>query len=172
MAKEILCAFGVHVDAVTGWLGSYGGEESLADISRGLFAGEVGNLATARPVRPLGHQDQLIRARAFDGDVSRTDKTRGRCRPRIRRPWLQAREPGRADAGPGRNGPRQVRIYRAAIRQEATRIRRAVGELSPATTDLLLKYRLLYDHSIFHHDFTPYYMRVGSQPAVAAMTFL
>ncbi len=64
MAKEILCAFGVHVDAVTGWLGSYGGEESLADISRGLFAGEVGNLATARSVRPLGHQDQLIRARA------------------------------------------------------------------------------------------------------------
>ncbi|EPN65743.1 polysaccharide deacetylase, partial [Pseudomonas syringae pv. actinidiae ICMP 19079] len=24
MAKEILCAFGVDVDAVAGWLGSYG----------------------------------------------------------------------------------------------------------------------------------------------------
>ena len=40
--KEILCAFGVDVDAVAGWLGSYGGEDSPADISRGLFAGEVG----------------------------------------------------------------------------------------------------------------------------------
>ena len=40
--KEILCSFGVDVDAVAGWLGSYGGEDSPTDISRGLFAGEVG----------------------------------------------------------------------------------------------------------------------------------
>ena len=42
MTKEILCAFGVDVDAVAGWLGSYGGEHSPDDISRGMFAGEVG----------------------------------------------------------------------------------------------------------------------------------
>lgn len=35
-------AFGTDVDAVGGWLGSYGGEDSPDDISRGLFAGEVG----------------------------------------------------------------------------------------------------------------------------------
>ena len=40
--KRILCAYGVHVDAVAGWLGSYGGEDSPGDISRGVFAGEVG----------------------------------------------------------------------------------------------------------------------------------
>jgi peptidoglycan-N-acetylglucosamine deacetylase len=43
MAKEILCGFGVHVDAIAGWLGSYGGEEYPDDISRGIFAGEVGS---------------------------------------------------------------------------------------------------------------------------------
>ena len=43
MPKEILCGFGVDVDAVAGWLGSYGGEDSPDDISRGLFAGEVGS---------------------------------------------------------------------------------------------------------------------------------
>ena len=43
MAKEILCAFGVDVDAVAGWLGSYGGEDSPCDITRGLFAGEIGS---------------------------------------------------------------------------------------------------------------------------------
>src|SRR5438045_7376444 len=42
MAKEILCAIGIDVDAVAGWLGSYGGENSPDDISRGLFAGEIG----------------------------------------------------------------------------------------------------------------------------------
>src|SRR5262249_59165447 len=42
MAKEITCAFGIDVDAVAGWLGSYGGEDSPDDISRGIFAGEIG----------------------------------------------------------------------------------------------------------------------------------
>ncbi|MEE1797211.1 NIL domain-containing protein, partial [Streptomyces sp. JV176] len=35
-------AYGVDVAAVGGWLGSDGGEDSPWDISRGLFAGEVG----------------------------------------------------------------------------------------------------------------------------------
>src|SRR5215211_5796625 len=39
---EILVAYGVDVDAVGGWLGSYGGEDSPCDISRGMFSGEVG----------------------------------------------------------------------------------------------------------------------------------
>ena len=42
MTKAIHCAFGVHVDAVAGCLGSYGGEDSPTDISRRMFAGEVG----------------------------------------------------------------------------------------------------------------------------------
>ena len=41
MAKEIFCSFGVHADAVAGWIGTYGGENSPANIARGLFAGEV-----------------------------------------------------------------------------------------------------------------------------------
>lgn len=32
----------VDIDAVAGWLGSYHGEDSVSDISRGLFAGTVG----------------------------------------------------------------------------------------------------------------------------------
>src|SRR5262252_4602151 len=43
MAKEIFVAYGVDVDAVGGWLGSYGGEDSPCDISRGMFSGEVGS---------------------------------------------------------------------------------------------------------------------------------
>ena len=48
MPKEIFVAFGIDVDAVAGWLGSYGGEDSPCDISRGLFAGEVGSLRLLR----------------------------------------------------------------------------------------------------------------------------
>ena len=42
MPKRIYVSVGIDVDAVGGWLGSYGGEDSPGDISRGLFAGEVG----------------------------------------------------------------------------------------------------------------------------------
>lgn len=31
-----LCCISVDIDAVSGWLGSYGGEDSMSDISRGL----------------------------------------------------------------------------------------------------------------------------------------
>lgn len=33
--KRVLVSYGVDVDAVAGWLGSYGGEDSPHDISRG-----------------------------------------------------------------------------------------------------------------------------------------
>jgi len=32
MTKEIFCAYGVDVDAVGGWLGSHGGEDSPCGI--------------------------------------------------------------------------------------------------------------------------------------------
>lgn len=40
--KRVLCGYGIDIDAVAGWLGSYGGEDSTSDISRGLFAGTIG----------------------------------------------------------------------------------------------------------------------------------
>ena len=42
--REIFCSIGIDIDAVAGWLGSYGGEDSPDDISRGMFSGEVGTL--------------------------------------------------------------------------------------------------------------------------------
>ena len=42
MPKDIKCVFGVDIDAVGGWLGSYGGEDSPSDIQRGMVSGEVG----------------------------------------------------------------------------------------------------------------------------------
>lgn len=36
--KRVLISYGVDVDAVAGWLGSYGGEDSVNDISRGELA--------------------------------------------------------------------------------------------------------------------------------------
>ena len=35
--KRVLVGYGVDIDAVAGWLGSYGGEDSSSDISRGTL---------------------------------------------------------------------------------------------------------------------------------------
>lgn len=40
--KEIFVGIGVDVDAVAGQIGSYAGGDSPSDISRGVFAAEVG----------------------------------------------------------------------------------------------------------------------------------
>ena len=74
MAKEILCAFGVHVDAVSGWLGSYGGEESPADISRGMFAGEVG---VPRLLELFGRGYQVARAAGLRPEMARALRATG-----------------------------------------------------------------------------------------------
>ena len=77
MAKEILCGFGIDVDAVAGWLGSYGGEDSPDDISRGLFAGEVGSLRLLK----LFEREKIrttVHSRTFDRNFSRADE--GGCR--------------------------------------------------------------------------------------------
>jgi hypothetical protein len=39
MAKEVLATFGVDVDAVSGWLGSYGGEDGGTHAQEGPFRG-------------------------------------------------------------------------------------------------------------------------------------
>jgi len=40
--KDISVCYGVDVDAVAGWLGSYEGADSPCDISRGVWTGKVG----------------------------------------------------------------------------------------------------------------------------------
>ena len=74
MAKEILCAYGVDVDAVAGWLGSYGGENSPDDISRGLFAGEVGTPRLLKLFDAIRVEDDVVHPRALDRDVPRADE--------------------------------------------------------------------------------------------------
>jgi peptidoglycan/xylan/chitin deacetylase (PgdA/CDA1 family) len=41
-ALGALVSISVDIDAVAGWLGSYGGQDSTSDISRGIFAGTIG----------------------------------------------------------------------------------------------------------------------------------
>ena len=69
--KQILCAFGVDLDAVGGWLGSYGGEDSPDDISRGVVRWRGGHAAVVEVVPAARHHHDLVHSRALYGDFSR-----------------------------------------------------------------------------------------------------
>jgi peptidoglycan-N-acetylglucosamine deacetylase len=162
MAKEILCGFGVDVDAVAGWLGSYGGEDSPDDISRGLFAGEVG----APRLLKLFERLQIKTTWFIPGHSIETFPEQ-----------MQAV----ADAGHeiGVHGYSHENPIAMTRQQEAdvldksieliTRLsgRKPTGYVAPwwefsnVTNELLIERGIMYDHSLMHHDFQPYRVRVG-----------
>jgi len=162
MAKEILCGFGVDVDAVAGWLGSYGGEDSPDDISRGLFAGEVGSPRLLK----LFERMQIKTTWFIPGHSIETFPKQ-----------MQAV----ADAGHeiGVHGYSHENPIAMTRQQEAdvldksieliTRLagRKPTGYVAPwwefsnVTNELLIERGILYDHSLMHHDFQPYRVRVG-----------
>ena len=162
--KQILCAFGVDVDAVAGWLGSYGGEDSPADISRGLFAGEVGVPRLLKLFDRLG-----IKTTWFIPGHS-VETFPEQCRMVV-------------DAGHeiGLHGYSHENPIAMTPQQEEAVLLRCIDlitvlsgkrptgyvapwwEFSHVTNDLLLKHGIKYDHSLMHRDFECYYVRSGDQ---------
>ena len=63
----------------------------------------------------------------------------------------------------GERGARQVhRPRHQALGQAADRLCRAVvGVLAASPTSCCSRSGIKYDHSLMHHDFQPYYVRVG-----------
>ncbi|WP_116043399.1 polysaccharide deacetylase family protein [Amycolatopsis palatopharyngis] len=162
MAKEILVAYGVDVDAVGGWLGSYGGEDSPCDISRGLFAGEVAVPRMLEMFRRAdlpttwfwpGHSIETF-PEQFDACVNAGHEI-GVHGYSHENPIAMSRS-------------QESAILDHCIELIETRAgRRPTGyvapwwEFSPVTNELLLERRIKYDHSLMHRDFEPYYVRVG-----------
>jgi peptidoglycan/xylan/chitin deacetylase (PgdA/CDA1 family) len=147
MAKEILCGFGVDVDAVAGWLGSYGGEDSPDDISRGMdikttwfipghsietFPTQMQAVADAGHeigIHGYSHENPIAMTRAqeeevLDKSIALVEQLSGRRPTGYVAPWW---------------------------------------EFSNVTNELLLERGLKYDHSLMHNDFHPYYVRVGDR---------
>ncbi|EAC2134035.1 polysaccharide deacetylase [Campylobacter coli] len=164
MAKEILVAYGVDIDAVAGWLGSYGGEDSPDDISRGLFAGEVGIPRLLKLFKKYN-----IPATWFaPGHSIETFPEQMKMI---------------VDAGHeiGAHGYSHENPIAMSTKQEEDVLLKSIEliekisgkkpsgyvapwwEFSNITNELLLKHGIKYDHSLMHNDFTPYYVRVGDK---------
>ena len=162
MAKEILVAYGVDIDAVGGWLGSYGGEDSPADISRGMFAGEVGVPRIVELFRRYGitqtffwpgHSVETF-PEQFDACVAAGHEI-GAHGYSHENPITMSRQ-------------QETDVLDHCLDLISSRAgKRPTGyvapwwEFSEITNDLLLDRGITYDHSLMHHDCQPYYVRTG-----------
>lgn len=160
--KEIFVLIGVDVDAVAGWLGSYGGEDSPDDISRGLFAGEVGvprlltlferfGIATTwfvpgHSIETFPEQINAVAAAGHELGVHGYSHEN---------PIAMTPEQEEAILD------RSIDLITAVTGKRPTGYVAPWWEFSPITNELLLKKGIKYDHSLMHNDFTPYYVRVG-----------
>jgi peptidoglycan-N-acetylglucosamine deacetylase len=162
MVKEILCAYGVDVDAVAGWLGSYGGEDSPLDISRGMFSGEVGTPRLVELFRRFG-----IRTTWFVPGHS--IETFPEQIAKVVAAGHEIGVHGYSHENPIAMTPEQeeavldkcISLIQEKFGQKPRGYVAPWWEFSRVTNELLLKKGFKYDHSLMHHDFQPHYVRVG-----------
>lgn len=162
MAKQILVSFGIDVDAVAGWLGSYGGEDSPDDISRGLFAGEVGSMR----LLDLFNKYQIKTTWFIPGHSVETFPEQMKA---VADAGHEIGMHGYSHENPIAMTPEQEEavLDKAIELIEKLSGKRPTGYVAPwwefsnVTNELLLKKGIKYDHSLMHNDFTPYYVRLG-----------
>jgi peptidoglycan-N-acetylglucosamine deacetylase len=176
--KEIYRAFGVDVDAVAGWLGSYGGEDSPLDISRGMFAGEVGTprllelfrrntirttwFIPGHSVETFPEQTQMVVDAGHEIGVHGYSHENPIAMTRAQEEAVLTHCIGLVEQASGSRPTGYVAPW---------------WEFSPVTNELLLEHGIKYDHSLMHRDLSPYYIRKGdswtkidySQPAESWM---
>jgi peptidoglycan/xylan/chitin deacetylase (PgdA/CDA1 family) len=143
-------------------LGSYGGEDSPCDISRGLFSGEVGGPRLIRLFEKYG----LPATWFVPGHSIETF-------PELTQMIVDAGHEIGVHGYSHENPIAMTREQETAILDRSIELiekvsgRRPTGyvapwwEFSPVTNEILLERGIKYDHSLMHRDFEPYYVRVG-----------
>lgn len=162
MAKSIKVCIGADIDAVAGWLGSYGGEDSPADIQRGMFAGEVGIPRLLNLYKKFGLTTTFFApGHSIETFPHRIEE--------IVEAGHEVGAHGYSHENPILMSPSQEEDV---LNKSIALIKKFSGrapagyiapwcELSDITTDLLLKNGFRYDHSQAFHDFQPFYARTG-----------
>ncbi|KAI2986168.1 CAZyme family CE4 [Aspergillus niger] len=160
--KRVLVSYGVDIDAVAGWLGSYGGEDSSNDISRGLWAGHIG---TTRLLKLFSKYN--IKATFFIPGHS-LETFPEEC-AMVRDAGHEIGLHGYTHENPSDMTLEQQRdildkTYHMLYDFTGKPPRGIVApwwETSKEMADLLLSYGIEYDHSMSHHDCQMYWLRTG-----------
>ena len=180
--KRVLVGYGVDIDAVAGWLGSYGGEDSVSDISRGnppspspplepkirylpepgLWAGHIG---TPRLLNLFSKHN--IKATWFIPGHS-LETFPEEC-AQVRDAGHEIGLHGYSHENPAAMSKEQQRdildktyhLLKDFTGKPPRGIVAPWWEASAEMVELLLAYGIEYDHSMSHHDCQMYWLRTG-----------
>jgi peptidoglycan/xylan/chitin deacetylase (PgdA/CDA1 family) len=158
--KDIQVCFNVHFDSVSLWIGSFGGEDSPCDISRGVHAAKVG---TPRLLDLLNKYDITTTWNITGHSIESFPK--------------ESEMVVQAGHELGLHGYSHENPLAMTKEQEQAILNKTFDlvvqlsgnapkgysapwwELSPNTIDLLLEKGIEYDHSLMENDHSPYYLR-------------
>jgi peptidoglycan-N-acetylglucosamine deacetylase len=162
--KDIQVLVGVDVDAVAGWLGSYGGGDSPSDIQRGMFAGEVGSPR----LLTLLNREQITSTWFIPGHSVETFPAQMAA---VAEAGHEIGAHGYAHENPVALTEQQERDVMARSVELITKLTGQAprGYVAPwwETSErgalLLEEFGFSYGHSQNYHDFLPFYARVGDQ---------
>ncbi|KAI0012446.1 family 4 carbohydrate esterase [Xylariaceae sp. FL0662B] len=171
--KKVLVGYGVDIDAVAGWLGSYGGEDSTSDISRGIWAGTVGT----RRLLKLFEKYNIKASWFIPGHSLETFPEE--C-AMVRDASHEIGLHGYSHENPVDMTFEQQRdvldkTYRLLTEFCGKPPRGSVApwwETSKEGTELMLSYGIEYDHSMSHEDCQMYWLRTGDTWTKASITML
>jgi peptidoglycan/xylan/chitin deacetylase (PgdA/CDA1 family) len=159
---DIDVAIGIDVDCVAGWLGSYGGEDSPADLSRGLSAGNEG----------ISRMLQVLE----DNDIKGSWYMPGHSIETFREEVQAVADAGHEIGVHGYSHENPTDLSREQedeiIEVSKDLIEDLTGEVpvghraswwefSENTPELVEKHDFLYDSSLMERQFEPGYMRKG-----------
>jgi peptidoglycan/xylan/chitin deacetylase (PgdA/CDA1 family) len=162
MSKDIQICLGVDVDAVSGWLGSYGGQDSPNDIQRGMFAGEVGRPRLVRLFDKLGVPSTWFIPGHSIETFPREMKMVADAGHEIGAHGYSHENPIALNAQQERDVLEKTIKLVEELSGEAPRGYVAPWwEMSERTASLLIENGFTYDHSQNYNDFLPFYARVG-----------
>jgi peptidoglycan/xylan/chitin deacetylase (PgdA/CDA1 family) len=158
--KDIQVCFNVHFDAVSLWLGSFGGEDSPGDISRGVHAAKLGtprllDLLDKHDIKTTwnitGHSIESFPKEAkMVADAGHELGLHGYCHEN---PLAMTKEQEEAVLN------KTFDLVVELCGKEPKGYSAPWWELSPNTIDLLLAKGIEYDHSLMEDDHSPYYLR-------------
>ena len=159
---DIDVAIGIDVDCVAGWLGSYGGEDSPADLSRGISAGNEG---IPRMLQLLEDED-AVASWFVPGHSIETFEEEVQA---VADAGHEIGVHGYSHENPTDLSREQedeiievsIDLIKELTGEKPVGHRASWWEFSPNTPDLVEKHDFLYDSSLMEREFEPGYMRKG-----------
>lgn len=163
-SKQVDVAITIDVDAIAGWLGSYGGEKPLCDLSRGEFAGKIGVPRLLETFEKFGIKTTWFLCghsiETFYANIKRVADAGHEIEPH-----------GYTHENPtalSREQEEKILVKTSQLVQKLNG-KKPIGyrapwwEYSVNTLDLLIKHGIIYDSSLMGDEFDPYFVRKGDK---------